>query len=96
MASCKFNVKKCLNCPKYNSCLLQYNYATNMSLVDTINSLMLVQQSIVKDIVEIKEMQKIISEDNSKLNQNIQTITNNIQTIDNNLATLVDSYEIVN
>jgi hypothetical protein len=67
-----------------------------MSLVDTINSLMMVQQSIVKDIIEIKEMQKIISEDNSKLNQNIQTITNNIQTIDNNLTTLVNSYEIVN
>lgn len=96
MVSCKFNVKKCLSCPKYNSCLLQTNYVTNMSLVDTINSIILVQKEIVNDINEIKERQKIISVDNSLLNQNINEISNNIQTIKDNITTLVDSYEIVN
>lgn len=96
MVSCKFNVKKCLNCPKYNSCLLQTNYVTNMSLVDTINSIILVQKEIVNDINEIRERQKIISVDNSLLNQNINEISNNIQTIKENITTLVDSYEIVN
>jgi hypothetical protein len=56
----------------------------------------MVQQNIVKDITEIKESQKIISEDNGKMIQNIQSITDNIQTIENNLTTLVNSYEIVN
>ena len=96
MVSCKFNVKKCLSCPKYNSCLLQTSYVTNMTLIDTINSIIMVQQNIVKDITEIKESQKIISEDNDKIIQNIQSITDNIQTIENNLTTLVNSYEIVN
>jgi predicted PurR-regulated permease PerM len=67
-----------------------------MTLIDTINSIIMVQQNIVKDITEIKESQKIISEDNGKMIQNIQSITDNIQTIENNLTTLVNSYEIVN
>lgn len=34
--SCKFNIKTCSQCPKYNGCLLQLIYANTLSLAELI------------------------------------------------------------
>lgn len=101
--SCKFSVKKCLGCPKYNGCLLQSNYSTNLSIVDSLTVIMKVQQTLLTEINELKNNQKTIREDSMIIsssidnlkNNNVNELKENITMLDKKLSSLIDSYEIV-
>lgn len=91
--NCKFDVKKCIGCIKYNNCLLQSSYSTNLTLLDALNSIILTQQAIISEIDDIKNFQKTISEDSMKnLQENSQE---KLDSIDSKLTSLLESYEIV-
>lgn len=91
--NCKFDVKKCIGCIKYNNCLLQSSYSTNLTLLDALNSIILTQQAIISEIADIKNFQKTISEDSMKsLKENSQE---KLDSIDSKLTSLLESYEIV-
>lgn len=101
--SCKFNAKKCIGCPKYNGCLLQSNYSTNLNILDSLKIIMQVQQSLLAEINEMKQNQKTIREDSMILTSSIDNLTNekvdslreDISSMSKKLSTLIDSYEIV-
>lgn len=93
--SCKFNPKKCLGCLKYNGCLLQTTYNTNLSLVDTLNSIVQTQESMLEEIKSLKKYQETIRADSMDNSNDIVYLKENIESLNNKISTLINSYEII-
>lgn len=77
--SCKFNVKNCITCPKYNGCLLQIVYTNTINLLDMINELSNNQQKIVQSLIHIQNSVYPKSlEDSIELFSNVDEISSKL------------------
>lgn len=86
--SCKFNVKKCFNCPRYNSCILQSNYTLNLNILDLL-------KTISNDINTLKNNEETIRGDGNIIPNDVNILKTELSNLSKKIGTLVDSYEIV-
>lgn len=85
--SCKFDGKKCLNCGKYNGCLLQTIHSNILKIYDTIGSLIDTQNVIISELSSIKRNEVVydtldISSDIEEVNKKLLVMTNIIKDYD--------------
>lgn len=80
--NCKFNVKKCLTCPKYNHCLLQMVYTNTLGLADMINDLVENQQKLINTLSNIQtSIYPKSLEDSVDLSTNVDEISTKLDTL---------------
>lgn len=68
--SCKFNIKSCSQCPKYNGCLLQLIYANTLSLAELITTIIKPNNSMETSV------QKTINSNNSLSSSDLDELKN--------------------
>ena len=87
--SCNFNVKKCINCGKYNGCLLQTIYTNVSNLTNIIDSLSNKQNDIISSTL-LSTKSDIAIEDSISIDTNIDDINKKL----NIITTMLKDYEM--
>ena len=85
--SCNFNVKNCLNCLKYNGCLLQVIYANTLSITEILLDITKNQKILSNDIEQLKLNNDVSLTDSLDLSMELDNISSNIDKIKNTLST---------
>lgn len=88
--SCSFNPKNCVNCPKYNGCLLQIIYANTLSLSEMITKLENNQSLLMNEISSINSINRINSVDTSDMSIDLESISSKLNSIEQTLQTIED------
>lgn len=76
--SCSFNAKNCLNCPKYNGCLLQIIYANTLSLAEMISNLEKNHQLITKSIEQFNLSNNLTKSDSIDMSLDLESLSSKI------------------
>lgn len=77
--SCNFNVKKCINCQKYNGCLLQTIYSNMNKMSNVVDTIIQNQKILEQSIDEINNSTQ--TNDLNILNQKVDSLNNTVKTI---------------
>jgi Fic family protein len=85
--SCNFHVKNCLNCLKYNGCLLQVIYANTLSITEILLDISKNQKVLSNDIEQLKLNNDVSMTDSLDLSLELDNISSNIDKIKNLLST---------
>lgn len=95
--SCSFNPKNCMNCPKYNGCLLQIIYANTLSLAEMITKLENNQTAIINEISNMNSINRMTSNDSIDMSIDLESISTKLNTIEKTLQNIEeekDEFEI--
>ena len=95
--SCSFNPKNCINCPKYNGCLLQIIYANTLSLAEMITKLENNQTAIINEISNMNSINRMTSNDSIDMSIDLESISTKLNTIEKTLQNIEeekDEFEI--
>lgn len=76
--SCSFNAKNCLNCPKYNGCLLQIIYTNTLSLAEMISNLEKNHQLITKSIEQFNLSNNLTKSDSIDMSLDLESLSSKI------------------
>jgi hypothetical protein len=87
--SCNFDVKKCLNCGKYNGCLLQTIHTNTNSLTRVVSTI-IDNQRIINDSLLSLSKTTITPDESVNVQTDIEDINKNI----NRLTNIMNAYDM--
>jgi ACT domain-containing protein len=76
--SCTFNLKNCVNCPKYNGCLLQLLYKNTIGLTDMLKIITNNQEQL---LTAINKIPVLMANDNVEILSNIDSLSSDVKDI---------------
>lgn len=79
--SCNFDIKKCLNCPKYNGCLLQLTYSNTINLANMFHDLLVKNNELLEAIKSVSLSSEKTSQDNLDIYVNVDDLSTKLDKI---------------
>lgn len=83
--SCNFDVKKCLNCPKYNGCLLQLTYSNTINLANMFHEILVKQNELSEIINSLNISSEKSAQDNLDIYVNVDDLSTKLDNISKSL-----------